>query len=114
MGYFEMKVDIEKKRLNAIRPKFILFEKKCDACGNFFKKEKMWVVDRLGVNNTCNTWHYCMRCMPTAEAVLHEIDTDDCFFGIYGIDENRNFKKDLTRLKERRARAFAHMGVNGK
>ena len=112
MGYFKMKVDIEKKRLSAIRSRFVFFEKKCESCGNRFKKEKMWLVNRWGVNNTCHTWCYCTHCMPTAEAVLHEIDTDDCFFGIYGVDENNSaFKKNMTRLNERRERAFAQMSV---
>lgn len=37
--------------------------------------------------------------MPSAEAVLHEIDTDEIIFGLAGIDDfNRFRKKDLTRM----------------
>ena len=105
-----MRVDIEKKRLKAIRLRFIFFERKCSSCGDIFKREKMWLVNRWGVNNTCHTWCYCTHCMKTVKDVLHEIDSDDCFFGIYGVDENSSaFKKDFTRLNERRDRAFAQM-----
>lgn len=107
-----MMVDIEQKRLKAIRRRFIFFEKKCDACRRHFRLERMWVVERWGVNKTCHPWYYCTRCMSTAQAVLDEIDTDECYFGIYGVDEfNTSFKKDMTQLNERAARAFGKNSV---
>ena len=97
-----MRIDIEQKRLNAIKEKLMFVETECKCCGNFFRFEKMWYVWRDGVNHRANLWCYCKNCMPTAEAVLHEIDTDACFFGIAGIDEHRNFKKDTTKIQARR------------
>ena len=94
-----METTIETKRLNAIRLKFVLFEKKCSCCGNFFRREKVWHVLRSGVNRTIHDWYYCQNCMSTQKDVLHEIDTDECPFGIAFIDDNRKFKTDTTRMK---------------
>jgi hypothetical protein len=107
-----MKTGKDARRIKAIRCRWVFLEKKCAVCGNFFKREHMWLVDRWGVNNSRNTWYYCTSCLPTPRAVLHEIDTDDCYFGIYGIDENNtNFKKDMTKLNQRREKAFDQMNV---
>ncbi len=71
----------------------------------------MWMVNRYGVNKTWNLWCYCTNCIHSAEEVLHEIDTDECSFGIAGIDDFLNFpEKDYTRLRESRDRAFAKLG----
>ncbi len=91
----------------------MFFEKKCDACRRRFRLERMWIVERWGVNKTCHPWYYCTHCMPTAQAVLNEIDIDDCYFGIYGVDEfgSTKFKKDMTQLNERAAWAFGEKSV---
>ena len=93
-----MKTDLETRRLQHVKEKFVIFERKCACCGKFFRFEKMWCVLRGGINHTANEWCYCKECMPTAKDVLHEIDTDGCAFGIAGIDEGTEFKKDKTRM----------------
>ena len=104
-GYL-MEYPIDGLREKQIRPIFAFRKRKCSSCNSIFGLEKMWVVNRLGVNDTCNPWYYCTHCMPTAKAVLHEIDTDECFFGIYPIDRDRDFKKDTRRMNAARDRAF--------
>ncbi len=71
-----------KKRLKRIKKRLAIFPTKCECCGDMISKEKMWKVDRWGVNKTIHTWHYCQECMPTAEDVLKEVDTDECPFEI--------------------------------
>jgi hypothetical protein len=88
-----MKIDIETKRLKAIRLKPVLFPKKCSCCGNYFQFEKMFHVQRSGINRTIHDWFYCKNCTPTAKDVLHQIDTDSCYFGIAFVDDGRDFKK---------------------
>lgn len=73
---------ITKERLKAVRKHYVIFPKRCECCGDIISKEKMWEVDRWGVNKTIHKWHYCQECMQTAEDVLNEVDTDDCHFGI--------------------------------
>ena len=92
-----METKLETKRLNAIRLKFVRFEKKCACCGNFFRFEKMWHVRRSGVNRTIHDWYYCQNCMRTPKDVLHAIDTDSYPFGIANIDNDRNFSKTKTK-----------------
>lgn len=93
-----MKVDKELKRLKAIKLKYILFPTECKCCGEEYKRTKMWQFYRYGVNKTRNKWHYCQNCMPSAEEVLNEIDTDESCFGIADIDDFHTFpKKDYTR-----------------
>lgn len=94
-----MKISKEQKRLKAIKLKYVLFPTKCESCGEYYKREKMWQFYRYDVNQTWNKWNYCRNCMPSAEAVLHEIDTDEIIFGLAGIDDFNSFrKKDLTRM----------------
>ena len=97
-----MKVDKEQKRLKAIKLKYVLFPKKCDCCGETYKREKMWQVyryDMLGASK----WHYCQNCMHSAEEVLYEIDTDAVPEGISGVDDRFHFKKkDYTRTRRAR------------
>lgn len=81
-----MKIDKHQKRLKAIKSKYAFFPTKCHICGEEYVREKMWEVYRYGVNGRRVDWHYCQRCMPSVEKVLHEIDTDHCPFGIWGID----------------------------
>ena len=95
-----MEIDKNKKRLRAIKDKFILFDTECSCCNRIFKFEKMWSVDRWGVNKKIFTWNYCHYCMDTKEDVLNEIDTDSCIFGIAWVDEHTITKKDNTKLKE--------------
>lgn len=95
-----METKLETKRLNAIRLKFVFFERQCACCGKFIRLGKLWHVKRNGINHTVHDWHYCQKCMPTAKDVLHEIDTDGIPFGISGLDDDRAFKKDATRLEE--------------
>ena len=60
-----METKLETKRLNAIRLKFVRFEKKCACCGNFFRFEKMWHVRRRGVKNIGQ--HEMVLCQHMAE-----------------------------------------------
>lgn len=71
-----MKVDKEQKRLKAIKRKYILFPTRCDCCKEEYKMEYMWQFYRYGVNNSRIRVNYCQHCMPSAEDVLHEIDTN--------------------------------------
>lgn len=97
-----MRINIQERRLKKIKDRFVFWGTRCECCGEVVKFEKMWRVWRDGVNHTNHLWSYCKHCMPTAKAVLHEIDTDGCIFGIAGIDERRRFKKDTTRIYARR------------
>lgn len=102
-----MKVDKEQKRLKSIKLKYVLFPTKCDYCEEEYKREKMWQLYRYGANKRWHEWHYCQRCMHSAEEVLNEVDTDESPFGIAGIDDFNTFsKKDLTRMNLARERAF--------
>jgi len=89
------------KRLDAI--KFGSSEKirKCSCCGWQIGIEEMWTVTRHSHHGKTD-YHYCTNCMLTAEQVLHEIDTDDNPYGIFGVDPI--FLKDkvegITKLKE--------------
>ena len=75
-----MKVDREKKRLNAIKL-------------------------RYGVNARCVKYFYCQNCMKSASDVLNEIDTDAIPLGIAGVDEVYGFrKKDYTMIRATRAK----------
>ena len=105
-----MEYPIDVLRAKKVRAVFTFSKKKCSSCNSIFGLEKMWAVNRFGVNNTCNTWYYCTHCMPTAKDVLYEIDTDECYFGIYPIDRDRNFKKDTRRMDAARERAFGNLG----
>lgn len=97
-----MKVNKEKKRIKAIKLRFMILPKKCQRCGEEFYFEKMWKALRWGMNETCHEWHYCQNCMHSAEEVLDEIDTDDCPWGLAFIDSFFGFvKKDNTRLMKR-------------
>jgi len=94
-----MKVDKEKKRLKAIKLKYVLVPTKCDCCEEKYKREKMWQFNRWGLNKTIHKWHYCQNCMHSAEEVLNEVDTDEYHLGLAGIDDPIHFlKKDYTRI----------------
>lgn len=94
-----MKVDKEQKRLKTIKLKYVLFPTKCDCCGEEYKREKMW-----------HAWHYCQNCMHSAKEVLNEVDTDECCWGIAGIDSFFAFsKKDSTRMNLARERILKKM-----
>ena len=82
-----MLVDEHEERLKKIKLQRVFFFKtKCEKCGNQFVHEKMWHVPRWGVNEWKYDWYYCQHCMPTKEAVLEEVDSDGCNFGIYRVD----------------------------
>ena len=70
-----MKVDKEKKRLKAIKLKYVLFPTKCSCCNKEYKREKMWQIYLDDVNQTWTKWHYCQNCMHSAEEVLKEVNT---------------------------------------
>lgn len=94
-----MKVDKKIRRLNAIKVKFpMLLSCECKSCHNEYLHEKMFIVDRWGVNNTIHSHSYCKQCMPTKEDVLFEIDTDENPFGIAFVDNPNISKDDCTRL----------------
>ena len=82
-----MMVDMNQERLKAIKSRKIWFARtQCSKCKNYFAHEKMWMVPRWGINETCHEWFYCQHCMPTKEDVLKEIYSDGCMFGIYNVD----------------------------
>lgn len=81
-----MKVDKEKKRLKAIKLKYVLFSTKCMHCGEEYKREKMWRVFLYGPYDAWYKHHYCQKCMHSAKDVLTEIDTKPVGFGIAGVD----------------------------
>ena len=80
-----MKIDRKQKRLNAIKLKYVIFPTECRICREEYVKEKMYSVNRWGINRTVSTWHYCQNCMHSKEEVLHSIDTDKNF-GIVSTD----------------------------
>ena len=80
-----MQIDEKTKRLKAIKKRYVLMPTRCDCCGKEYIRKKMWVVERYcwnlhGELEHSEKWH-------SKEEVLHRIDTDDCLFGIYGVDE---------------------------
>jgi hypothetical protein len=95
----EQKTYENQRRLKGIKVKYpYFFARQCECCGNFFVKENIFMVQRWGVNKTIHNWYYCRNCMQTKEDVLHEIDVDECNFGIAFIDDFYNWsKKDYTR-----------------
>ena len=96
----------KEERLESIKLKYVLFPKKCECCKKHYKKEKMWKVNRYGINQTCHEWYYCQNCMHSAEDVLNEIDTDEVPFGIFDVDDYISFKKkDSARMND--AMAFS-------
>ncbi len=102
-----MKVNKEQKRLKAIKEKYVFFPKKCNCCGENYTREKMWKVKRYGILNYIDTYYYCKKCMPSAQDVLTEIDTDAILYGISGVDSRYSFKKkDYTRVHNARKNAF--------
>ena len=102
-----MKFRKEKKRLKAIKLKFVFSPTQCERCGKECIGERMWQLYRYGINETVHKWHYCQECMHSAEAVLHEVDTDEFNFGIAGVDDFKTFsKKDYTRMNSAREKAF--------
>lgn len=90
-----MKVDLKKKRLRAVKSRFVFFPKKCSCCNEEFYFEKMWKVKRWTLNERTHDWFYCKKCIPTAEAVLHEVDTDASWYGIAFVDSYRKDRKIL-------------------
>lgn len=93
-----MKIDRERKRLKAIKLKYVLFPAKCDCCGEEYTREKMWQFYRYEANKLSYKHYYCQNCMHSAEEVLHEIDTDESSFGLAGIDDFILEKRDYTRM----------------
>lgn len=94
-----MKVDKKQKRLKAIKLRYALFSTKCECSGEEYKHEKMWKVNRWGINNSIRTWHFCQNCMHSAEEVLNEIDTDASIFGIAFVDSINFIKKNYTKIE---------------
>lgn len=90
-----------KQRLKAVHKHYVYSPRRCECCGDMISKEKMWKVNRWGVNGRIHAWYYCQKCMPTAEDVLNEVDTDSCNFGIAGVDSFWRYrKKDYTKMNE--------------
>ena len=81
-----MKKTLKERRIKAVKSKFAIFPVECRSCKSSIKFEKVWRVQRWGVNKTIHDWHYCKDCMPTPEDVINEIDTDNCCFGIAFVD----------------------------
>lgn len=102
-----MRVNREQKRLKAIKLKYVLSPTECNCCGNEYKREKMWRLYRYGINKSYNKRYYCQNCMHSAKEVLNEVDTDECPFGLAGIDPFFCFKKkDRTRIDRAMDLAF--------
>lgn len=93
-----MVVGIERERLEAIE--FLhVGSQKCTCCKRKFKETDMWHCERYGRRRPVVSYWYCQECMPSAEDVLNEIDTDDIPFGLAGIDGyGTSFKKNFERL----------------
>ena len=83
-----MKKTLEKRRIDAVKSKFIIFPRYCQSCMKTIIFKKVWCVKRWGVNKTVQNWYYCKECMPKPEDVIHEIDTDHCPFGIAFVDSH--------------------------
>ena len=96
-----MLTKLDAKRLKAIHSRFVIIPQQCTCCEKFFSFKELWNVKRRGMYNRIYDWWYCKDCMPTTKDVLHEIDTDACPYGIAFLDDDRNFKKDTTRLESR-------------
>lgn len=95
-----MEKTFEERRLAAIKDRFYFSSKECACCKSKISLERVWSVWRYGINKSRHQWFYCKTCMPTAEDVLHEIDTDEIMFGIADVDDFDRFKKkDSTRMK---------------
>ena len=94
-----------KQRLKAVKKRYIILPKQCRHCGDVISKEKMWEVDRWGINMTVHKWYYCQKCMPTPEDVLNKVDTDSCHFGIARVDSFLIHRK----MAEQRDRIFQSM-----
>jgi len=104
-----MKVDKEKKRLKAIRLKYVFFPTRCEKCGEEYKREKMWQCYRWGINKRRDKYSYCQDCMHSAEDVLNEIDTDEVLFGLADVDEPVVKKKIIQELSLREIEHFLSM-----
>lgn len=86
------------ERLDGITLSNVDDSKQCTCCCVGGKK-RMWHCHRYSKRGGHQSYYYCLGCMPTAEAVLHEIDSDNVPFGLVGIDEyGTGFKTDFTRL----------------
>lgn len=102
------------KRYNAIKLKTIrLKPRQCECCKNSFIREKMWCVERWGINKTTHTYYYCTSCMGSPEEVLNEIDTDANPFGIAWVDEQTIAKTDYTRMRAAMEKAFPEVIKQG-
>ncbi len=80
-----MKVDRTEKRLKGIKSSFVLFETKCEACEELYKREKMWKVCIWGTDRRGHILYFCRNCMKTKEDVLKKIDSS--YIGIFGVDD---------------------------
>lgn len=82
-----MKTTEKERRLRAIKPEFVFSLKTCHCCKKDKKFKIMWSVSRYTrTSGYFRKYYYCKDCMPTAENVLQEIDTDNIQFGIATID----------------------------
>lgn len=91
-----MKKTMEQRRIKAVKPKLVIFPTECCCCKGTVSFGKMWRVKRWCVNKTVHDEYYCKECMPTAEDVVHSIDTDNCMFGIAFVDPHI-LNKDIER-----------------
>lgn len=79
--------NLHKRRLKAVKKRYVFLPKQCDCCGYLISKENMWKVKRWGFWHTVHTWYYCQNCMPTPEDVLNKIYENSYSFGIAGVDD---------------------------
>lgn len=96
---------IDEQRLEEITKVNVKEPKVCKCCGVTYKNGYMWHCQRYGKHRHHVDYYYCVKCMPTEEAVLNEIDTDEVPYGLVGVDEySTNFKKDFTRLNAEKSK----------
>lgn len=77
------------RRLQAVKLRSVLFDTKCQCCGDLISREKMYVVQRWGKDKAVENWYYCRECMHSKEDVLDEIYKDGGR-GIAYVDEYSN------------------------
>lgn len=91
------------ERLGQINIRYISTNTSCSCCNNNFKEEKMWHVSRWGKNKTLTSFFYCVNCAPTKNDVLNIIDTDECEYGIFPIDNviiRKKTKEEIEKEKK--------------
>lgn len=61
------------RRLRAVKLRWVLFSKKCQCCGDFISREKIYVVPQWDRKRTVENYYYCQECVHSKEEVLKTI-----------------------------------------